>query len=181
MIRKLSAIALAVGLALTATGCSFSANPETLQSYAPSDGAGLDMDLGGGEVVKLRNFVYLTDGSNGSLYGVAVNSGKVAQHVMFQATNPDGTKTDDAFMLEGGASYSINQNGNAASAIKTALPAGAVLTISVSADMGANWYTLNVPVLDGSIAEFRELVAGLATPTAAPAAEAPTPEATASN
>lgn len=163
MIRKLSALAIAAALALTASGCSFNPNPETLQSYSPSDGAGIDLDLGSGESIKLRNFVYLTDGTNGSLFGVIANSGKKAHQVWLQVANADGTKTDETFLLTGESSYSIGQNGNPASAIKAELPAGALLTISVSADEGANWSTLNVPVLDDSLAEWRDLVAGLAS------------------
>ncbi len=178
MIRKLTAIALAVGLAVSVTGCSFGANPETLQSYAPSDGAGLDIELGKGEVIKLRNFVYLTDGTNGSLYGVTVNSGSKAHSVLFQVTNADGTRTDETVMVAGGTSYSFNQNGNPASAIKAALPAGSLLSISVSADNGANWFNLNVPVLDDTLAEWKDLVAGLATPTPMAPTVSPEPEAT---
>jgi hypothetical protein len=55
-----SALGLSVAVLLGTTGCSLSGDVASMQQYTPSDGS--QIDIGN---VKLRNFIYLTDGING--------------------------------------------------------------------------------------------------------------------
>ncbi|MFM5904525.1 MAG: hypothetical protein ACKORF_00230 [Micrococcales bacterium] len=175
--RKFAAIAVAATLVLTTAGCSFNPAPESLQSYAPADGSGVDLELGKGEVLKLRDFLYLTDGTNGNLFGTLANSGSADVMLELQQDLADGTKYRERVVIPGGAVLNVGE-GNAQSGIKVTLPAGAVFPIFVSADNGNNWQKLNVPVLDDTFAQYRDKVAGLA-PTATPVAtDTPTDAAT---
>jgi hypothetical protein len=179
--RKFAAIAVAAAVIFTTAGCSFSANPESLQSYAPADGSGVDLPLGDGQVLKLRDFLYLTDGTNGKLFGTIANSGTADVGIELQQELADGTKYRERVLIPGGATLRVGE-GLAQSGIKVTLPAGAVFPIYVSANAGADWELLNIPVLDDTFEQYKEKIAGLAptaTPEATPAVTAtPAPEAT---
>lgn len=170
--RKFAAIAVAAAVLLTTAGCSFNAHPESLQSYAPAEGSGTDVDLGHGQGAKFRNFLYLTDGTNGKLFGTIVNPGSKAVTIDLQQKLTDGTSYRERVAIPAGDKIVVGE-GLAQSGIKVDLKAGAVFPIWVSADAGGNWTKLNVPVLDDTFVQYKDKVAGLA-PT-----ETPTPVATA--
>ena len=166
--RKLAVAALSVSVLLGTSACSFTRNVPTLQMYAPSEG--VDGNL---NAVHLRNFIFLTNGTETALIGSAVNT--TEQSVTFNlqfGDNLDRATVD--LTLEPGQKLDIGYNGNAPAVLPLTTKAGDVVSI-FAAEPGANPIRLNVPVLDGRLSQYTELMNTIFTPTAAPTA---TPEAT---
>ena len=166
LVRKLAAVALAAGVLVSATGCSFNPHPESLQSYAPSDGSGIDIyPAKHNEHIAIRNFMILTDGTSSKLYGSVINSGRQTQTITIQTT--DGVSEN--IVVKPGERVAVGADGGFASTLVLTGKAGDLVDFKVTADGGKNWQTISVPVLDGTIDYYKELVAGLATPVATPA------------
>ena len=149
--RKItSAVAISVAVLLGTTGCSLSGNVASMQHYAPSDGS--QIDIGN---VKLRNFIYLTDGSNGGkLIGTFVNNEK--SEIAFQLEYTDGdlrAKTEPIY-IPAGETLGLGSGGDTEGFGVTidALP-GSNTTIWVSIN-GATGVELVVPVLDGTLGQY---------------------------
>lgn len=161
IIRKFAAAVIAAGLMLSASACSFNPNPESLQSYAPSEGVGADIDLGGGQGIKLRNFIYLSDGTDGALLGVIANSGTEAQEVTINYTPAGEAAQSQSITVAGNTSYSFGFNGNPASQITVAGKPGDLAEISFGVKNNSEWSKLSIPILDGSLAHYRDIVADI--------------------
>lgn len=155
--RAVAAIALSGALALGLTGCNILLQPQTANSYDPSDGVGLDIGQ-----LELRNVLVLTeDGKTGSLVGAAVNT----------------TGSDLDFTVQwsvGGSYHEVQLTARAhtttrfgAAGDQIALTplgeqAGGLLdaVVHTSTDQRA----LSIPVLDGTFVEYQDEL-----PTQAPA------------
>lgn len=174
LVRKLAAVAIAAGVLVSATGCSFNPHPETLQSYAPSDGSGIDIyPAEHNEHVALRNFLILTDGAgNSNLFGTIVNSGATSQTL----TLKDAAGTSQEVVVGPGEAPKFGIDGFGSS-LNFEGKAGDLVALQVTADGGKTWQTIQVPILDGTIDYYKDLVGKLA-PTETPVA---TPSPTASN
>lgn len=166
--RKFAAVAIAAGLLFSTTACSFNPHPDSLQSYAPSDGSGADINLGSGQGLKLRNFVYLTDGTAGALIGVIVNSGSDSQTVTINYSPADTAAQAETITVAGNSSYSIGFNGNPASAIMFSGKAGDIATLSIGAKDNSEWATLNVPLLDGTFDYYQSITNDIAAFSSSP-------------
>jgi len=177
VVRKLAAIALAAGVLVSATGCSFNPHPDTLQSYAPSDGEGTNITVSRNETLALRNFLILTDGTTFKLYGSIVNSGNKAEKVTIQlADDPTNNQTFDVAV---GQTVGLGYANGVESTLKLAGKPGQLAKVEITADGGKNWTSLNVPILDGTIDYYKQLVDGFGGATAAPTATpAASPSAT---
>lgn len=158
IIRKFAAAAIAAGLMFTASACSFNPNPESLQSYAPSDGAGADIDLGSGQGVKLRNFVYLTNGTEGALIGVIANSGTQPQTVSINYTPAGEASQSESITVPALTTYSFGFNGNPASQITLAGKPGDLAELSFGAGNNSEWVKMSIPVLDSTFEYYSEIV-----------------------
>lgn len=150
-IRKVtSALALSVAVLVGTTGCSLSGDVASMQQYTPSDGS--QIDIGN---VKLRNFIYLTDGVNGGkLIGTFVNNEKT--DISFQLEYIDGdvrAKTQPIY-IPSGETLGLGSAGDTEGFGVTlnALP-GSNVTMWVSID-GATGVELVVPVLDGTLEQY---------------------------
>lgn len=165
VVRKLAAIALAAGVLVSATGCSFNSHPDTLQSYAPSDGQGSDIHVARNQVIALRNFLVLTDGTNFKLYGSIVNGGTKAQTVTLQLAD-DATSTE-SFDVAPNQTVGLGYDNGVVSTLALSGKPGSLLKLQITADGGKNWTALNVPVLDGTIDYYKSHVDGLSTATPA--------------
>lgn len=153
-IRKFAALAIAASVMLGTSGCNFTGPVESLKVYAPSDGAQASF-----KSVKVRNFIYLvnTDGE-GALFGSVINSGLEADQFKIQYTNAAGAKTDVNYSVAAGQKLDLGYGGGEAVDLDIApLQAGKILSIYVQAgsEVGEK---LNVPVLDGTLAEYKTLV-----------------------
>lgn len=165
LVRKLAAVAIAAGVLVSATGCSFNPNPETLQSYAPSDGSGLDIyPAKYNERIAIRNVFILTDGTNSELYGSIVNSGLKTQNLTLQSTSGKS----DKISIKSGEHLALGTADGFKTSLELSTKAGDLVDFKVTADGGSTWYTLSVPVLDGTISYYKDLVSQLSNPQASP-------------
>lgn len=150
-IRKVaSAGALSVALLLGTTGCSLTGDVASMQSYAPSDGSQIDIDN-----VKLRNFIYLTDGVNGGkLIGTFVNNEKA--EISFQLEYVDGelrAKTQPIY-IPAGETLGLGSGGDTEGfGVTLNAQPGSNVTLWVSIN-GATGRELVVPVLDGTLEQY---------------------------
>ena len=174
--RKFAAVAAAAGILLSASACSFNPHPDSLQSYAPSDGSGADIDLGAGHGIKLRNFVALTDGTDNALLGVLVNTSAEPETVSINYAPAGDAAQTESITIPANGSYSLGYNGNPASTLNLSGSAGQLVELSFGAGNNSTWAKLSVPILDGTFGYYKSIVdniPGFNEPT-----PVPTPTAT---
>ena len=149
-VRKVtSALAISAALLLGTTGCSLSHNIDSMQAYAPSDGS--QIDLGN---VKLRNFIYLSNGAGGKLIGSVVNNDAKDITVQFEYTDFDTRTQTDPITVSAGETLGLGAGSDTEGLPVTisGLP-GQNITIWVSIN-GATGQELVVPVLDGTLEQY---------------------------
>ena len=176
VVRKfVTALAVSTALVLGTTGCSITHNIPTLQEYAPSDGAQLNV-----EGVKALNLIYLTSAVTngtevGAVIGSFVNTTNKPVQIRLQFT-ADAAEATDVVSVEKrewvsdviapGAKYDLGYNENPAlSAIilsdrGVAAKPGSLVTIWFAVNDGPG-QELRVPALDGSLEQYAPLVANL--------------------
>jgi hypothetical protein len=153
-IRKFAAVGVATALLLGTSACGAVTPIASLESYAPSDGVEASF-----ESIKVRNFIYLSDGQgNGALFGSVVNSGIASATLKIQYTDAEtGEKRDEQLSLLAGQKRDLGYNGNTPLAIKLAGKPGQTAEVWV-AEGSAAGVALSVPVLDGTLAEYEPLL-----------------------
>ena len=157
VLRKVAGLVLAAGVLVSVAGCSFNPNPETRQSYAPSDGSGVDIHFTGkhrNESLKFRNFLLLSDGTTGHLFGTVINSGYKAQNILIQVFGD--TSLEQTITVDAGSTYVFNGD-NPASFTVDAKP-GTLVDMRVGLASGTLNEKISVPVLDGSIDYYQNLL-----------------------
>ena len=160
--RLLSALALSAGLAVVASGCSVFSPQTTAMPYAPSDGHEVDLS----PTLGVRNALIIaaTKGSPGQLYGTIVNTGDQAATVTFSSE----TGSLSAVQVPARTNLMLDKSNLR---IAQAPQPGTLVPFRVSSNLGAAEFT--VPVLDGTLAEYKTLVpTGGATTAAVPSATA---------
>ena len=153
--RIAASLALAVGLALGASGCSLIAHNGTLESYAPSDG----VQITSGEVA-LRNIMLVADesGENLNLVFTAVNNGAEPADVTLNLQGEQG-EAEITFVAEPGSTSFGDPARDQDTLIVTVPGADAGQTVET-------FFTINgtgdlvefVPVLDGTLKEYASYV-----------------------
>lgn len=150
-IRKVtSALALSAALLLGTTGCSLTGDVASMKQYTPSDGS--QIDIGN---VKLRNFIYLTDGINGGkLIGTFVNNEKTEISFQLEYIDGDLRAKTQPIIIPAGETLGLGSAGDTEGFGVTlnALP-GSNVTMWVSID-GATGVELVVPVLDSTLEQY---------------------------
>lgn len=185
VVRKfVTALAVSTALVLGTAGCSLTSNVESLQSYAPSDGAEATVDG-----VKALNVIYLTEtfvpedawaGTEvGGIIGSFVNTTDKPVQIRLQFSEDAANATDMmaaqkrewvSEAIAPGAKYDLGYNENAAlEAILlktngTAVTPGAIVSVWFAVNEGAG-VELRVPALDGSLEQYAPLVANLGNAT----------------
>jgi hypothetical protein len=157
VVRKLAGIALAAGVLFSVAGCSFNPHPESLQSYAPSDGVGVDLTFDKAhrnEGVAFRNFLILTDGSSYTLYGTIINSGNKDEKLAVELASDNSQAA--TVTVAAGSTLVLNKDNQPQLALSG--QPGALLDLKVGTAAGTNWETLSVPVLDGTLSYYHDLV-----------------------
>jgi hypothetical protein len=177
-IRKFATVAVAASLLLGTAGCTFMNPIASRIEYAPSDGTQASL-----ENVDARNFMYLSDGAgHAALFGSLVNRGLDSASVKLQYTDATSNATKQAyFTLLPSQKLDFGYNGTSPLNYNLAGKPGSTVTVWVSAGSETG-KEMNVPVLDGTLAEYSDLVKQLggaapkvdpsATPSATPS---PTP------
>jgi hypothetical protein len=155
--RIASSIALAAAITLGATGCGFVVPQATTEPYAPSDG--IDVSVAGTEV---RNLMLIADesGENFNVVFTGVNTGTEAVDLRIAFVSEDGSaKASADFTLEPGSTLFGDPEGTVAPVL-ISLPdviAGSTVTAFLQVPGGAD-VEREVPVLDGTLAEYRTFV-----------------------
>lgn len=155
--RIASSLALATALTLGATGCGLIAPQGTTDPYSPSDG--VDATVAG---VEVRNLLLVADetGENFNVVFTAVNNSTDAVQLRLTFVSKDGGAEASAdFLIEPGSTSFGNPDG-AVSPVLVSLPdvvVGSMLTAFLQVPGGAD-VERQVPVLDGTLAEYKQYV-----------------------
>jgi len=173
-VQRLSLIA-AIGIgALAFTGCS-AINPQsTTMNYSASDGVKLDMGN-----LELRNVLIVSGGADapGRVLGTFYNTS--ASDITLTIGGARGSQTEVTVKAGGNP---VVLDGKADKAILSTIssPPGAMEALNLrQSGGGTETATLNVPVLDGTLAEYKSMVpTAVPTPSIAPTTAAPTSSAT---
>jgi hypothetical protein len=164
---------LAAGVLLGSSGCAFFSPVATQLHYDPSDGTSTTV----GDI-KVRNAIAITeDGETVNLVMAVINSGDETAIVRFQygfeGTEPTDTDLGIVVPLEAGETISFGNGGESTDAIleDAGVELGGLMPVFVQYGEETG-KTMLVPVLDGSLPGYEDLV-----PTTVPTASA-TPEPT---
>lgn len=155
--RIASSVALAAALALGATGCSLIAPQGTTEPYAPSDG--IDVNLEG---VDIRNLLLVADesGENFNVVFTAVNGGDAPALVRITFVAEGGSAEASAdFLVEPGLTAFGNPEGDIVPTLVSIQGAVAGGTANAYFEVsGGAEVNREVPVLDGTLPEYRDYV-----------------------
>ncbi len=159
--QRLSLIAaLGIG-ALAFTGCT-AINPQsTTMIYSASDGVRLDLGK-----MELRNVLIISEaaGEAGRVTGSFYNQSDSDITLTFSGTA--GSQTE--ITVKPGVPVILNSENDAATLSTVEQPPGSVESIQLrTSGAESNTATLQVPILDGTLQEYKDLV-----PTTAPSSEA---------
>lgn len=152
--RLLASVVIAATVALIASGCTFLTPQATLDKYDPSDGTSVTV----GDVL-VRNAILLSaDGETASLLASLINRGTSSATVKLQYENASGATVDETIHLNGSTTKLIG-DGSGETLILEGLdaPVGTLLDIYVQIG-NETGEVLGVPVLDGSLPEYRNLL-----------------------
>ncbi len=154
-IRKFAAVAIAASLLVGTAGCTFTSPIASHIDYAPADGSQANL-----ETLKVRNFVYLTNGTVSALAGSIVNPGLEAKTLKISYTDAALSEAKDVtFTVNPGQKLDLGYNGGQALAINLGGKPGDIVTIKVSE--GASSVDLNVPVLDDTFDFYKPIIDSL--------------------
>jgi hypothetical protein len=165
--RVVASAASAALVAMVLAGCNFITPQATLKPYDASDGVSGKV----GNIDVLNAFVISEDGVNGNLVFTALNSGgkSVTLSVQYES---DGKKVDNTVTVTGHGATDVGGFGDGdqlyLEGIDTAPGGLLALYFQYGDEPGKQ---LQVPVLDASLEQYRDLAPQTPTPT-------PTPEAT---
>lgn len=153
-VRRLAATALIVALSLTTSACSISGNVASLQPYSPSDGQQVDL-----EQIMARNFMYLVaDSGNGYLVGSIVSQSTEDRVIKIQYVDPNtSAKTDYFVEIPAGQKVDFGYNGNPAILMPVVEGPGQTAKFYFLESETIN-ASMRVPVLDGTLQEYRLLL-----------------------
>ncbi|MGN5733010.1 hypothetical protein [Arthrobacter psychrochitiniphilus] len=168
--QRFSLIA-AIGIgAMAFTGCSAINQQSTAMEVTVTDGVQLDMGQ-----LELRNVLIVSEaaGDPGRVIGTFYNHAD--SQMVLTISGAQGSQTE--ITVQPGVPLVLNSKSDQAILSTMAQPPGSIESIELrQSGAGSETATLNVPVLDGSLAEYKKLVP---TPAASvPATMEATPEAT---
>lgn len=148
--RKFAAITAAAALVIGLSGCSLNREIASLEVYAPSDGSQVDLID-----ARVRNLLIVqrTDGQS-VLLGTLVNSSVLnSTSVELQLVDSSGERITLDYNLEPASKYDIGYNGGEEVLVQLAEAPGDLVSVFVTE--GDLPKTMLVPVLDGTLEEYR--------------------------
>ena len=155
-IRKFAAVAIAASLLVGTAGCTFMSPIASHIDYAPADGSQADL-----ETVKVRNFVYVTNGTVSGLAGSIVNPGLEPKVLKIQYTDAAVNESKEVtFTVNAGQKLDLGYNGGQALAINLGGKAGDIVLLSVAEGSGAP-VEMRVPVLDATFEFYKPIIDSL--------------------
>lgn len=154
-IKKIATLTTLVLATALLSGCSLSREVTSLEMYAPSDGTMVDA-----ESLKARNVMIIKgSGNKALLIGSFVNSGMEPVMASLQTTDSTGEEIRVAFEVKPSGKFDLGYNGTEGVLLSLDTKPGSLHTIYVSD--GSDPIELVVPVMDGSLAEYRPFVESL--------------------
>lgn len=154
-IKKIATLTSLVLATALLSGCSLSREVTSLEMYAPSDGTMVDT-----ESLKARNVMIIKGtGNKALLIGSFVNSGMEPVMASLQTKDSTGEEIRVAFEVEPSGKFDLGYNGTEGVLLSLDAKPGSLHSIYVSD--GSDPVELVVPVMDGSLAEYRPFVESL--------------------
>ena len=158
-ISKFAAVTIAASMLLGTSGCTFMSPVASRIEYAPADGSQVDL-----ETVKIRNFVYVTNGTVSAISGSIVNPSLEPKIVRIQYTDAAVNEAKEVtFTVNAGQKIDLGYNGGQALAINLRGKAGGIVRINVSE--GSVTEEMRVPVLDATFEFYKPIIDSLQTVT----------------
>ena len=155
--RFILASTIAASLALATAGCNMMSPVASQDYYAPSDGSQADLGR-----LKVRNLIYFVNKDGGyGFFGAFANSGPDEIAFAIQYTDSDGKTNYREFSVAG---YQVKNFGyQGTQPLKIQLPGNLGDMTSVLVYTETDQIDINLPVLDGTLPEYADLVAKLGT------------------
>ena len=154
LVRRIAIALAATAMTLSLSACSLTGNVASLDPYSPSDGQQIDL-----ESVKARNLIYLVgESGRGFLIGSLVSTGAQDLKVKLQYVDPNtDERTDYFFDVPAGSKVDFGYNVYPALEIPIIeTPGQTAKFYLVESDSISG--LIQVPVLDGTLAEYRMLL-----------------------
>lgn len=137
------------------TGCSLNSEVESLRPYAPSDGVQSDVDS-----LKSRNLMFIrNDNGQAILIGSFINSSQDELMASIETLDANGESVKFEFSIEPGGKYDLGYNGNPGLVLEINDIAGSMRNVFLTAE--GDPFGKLVPVLDGTLEEYRSFVEDL--------------------
>lgn len=153
--KKLITLSATLVTLFALTGCSLNSNVESLRPYAPSDGVQLDVDS-----LKSRNVMFIRNADGRAiLIGSFINSSNNELMGSIQTLDASGNEIRYEFSVEPSGKKDIGYNGHPGIVLEISEMAGSMHTIYLAAD--GDPVGMLVPVLDGTLEEYRPFVEAL--------------------
>ena len=154
LLRRITVSLAIASLSLGLSACSLSGNVASLDPYSPSDGQQIDL-----ESVKARNFIYLVgESGRGFLVGSLVSSATSDLKIKLQYVDPNtDDRTDYFFDVPAGSKLDFGYNGNPAVQLPVVETPGQTAKFFLLESDSISG-TIQVPVLDGTLVEYRLLL-----------------------
>ncbi|MET4542319.1 hypothetical protein ABIE37_004124 [Arthrobacter bambusae] len=154
----IAAAAIGVGL-LSVTGCGFVNAQQTTHQYSASDG--IKADLG---QLQLRNILIVASGENepGRVIGAVFNQSGTDATLTVSGAN--GAQTE--IPVKANSETLLNDTTDAAILSTAGVIPGGLTPVTIRS--GSDSATINVPVVDGTLAEYTKYLPTTPTPTATP-------------
>lgn len=153
--RALTATVIAGLTVFGTTACNMTSPVASLEMYAPSDGA--QADLGN---VKARNLIYFVDGEGHyGFFGAFANSGSNTETFNIGFTTTSGERFFQQYTVAGFDVVNLGYQNQKPLKVQLPVAAGDIVEVLLQSDSGST--RINVPVLDGTLPEYRDLVASL--------------------
>lgn len=153
--RAILGSVIAITALITTTGCNFISPVASLNYYAPSDGSQADIGR-----LKARNLIYFTDNQGHTgFYGAFANSGSTAITFAIKFKNAAGASQYREFSVGAYKVLNFGYQGKKSLQIDLAGKPGDMVNIVVYTE--TNESSINVPIMDATLPQYTDLVAGL--------------------
>ena len=155
--RFILASTMALSLALATAGCNMMSPVASLDYYAPSDGSQADLGK-----LKARNLIYFVNKEGGyGFFGAFANSGPDEIPFAIQYTDDSGKTNYREFTV---GPYKVKNFGyRGTKPLKIKLPGNPGDMNSILVYTESDQVDLSVPVMDATLPEYADVVAGLGT------------------
>lgn len=154
-IKKIATLTSLLVVTSLLSGCSLSREVASLDMYSPSDGTMLDVAN-----LKARNVMFIKGAGNKvMLIGSFVNSGIEPVMASIQTKDASGEDIRVAFEVKPSGKFDIGYNGTEGVIMTLDEKPGAMHSIFLS--NGSDPIEMLVPIMDGSLAEYRPFVESL--------------------